>query len=140
MMEVRSLPWSPLLFRGGGFSLLVLNHLRASREWRTMEMEFLDLCARMVRAAFDRLERDQPQALENRGSEALYRAIVEDQTEMIWRFRPDRGITFVNAAFCRYFGQSKDELIGSRFRPEVPAKEQGLVDFHLTRLDVRPIR
>ncbi len=136
-MEIRSLLWYPMLFRGGGYALMVLNHLRAAREWRALELEFLDACARMLRAALDRLEREHSArpAVENRGSENLYRAIVEDQTEMIWRHRPDRTITFVNAAFCRYFGRTKDHLVGSAFRPEVPAKEQALVDFHLSHLD-----
>ncbi|MDX1605953.1 MAG: PAS domain S-box protein [Candidatus Competibacterales bacterium] len=45
-------------------------------------------------------------------SEARYRAVVEDQSELICRFRRDGTLTFVNVAFCRYFGQSADELIG----------------------------
>jgi len=137
-MEIRSLLWYPFLFRGGGFSLLVLNHLRSAREWRALELEFLDACARLVRSALDRLEHEDQRgnaAESARGEEALYRAIVEDQTEMIWRHRPDRTITFVNAAFCRYFGRSREELVGSAFRPEVPAKEQALVDFHLAHLN-----
>jgi PAS domain S-box-containing protein len=45
-------------------------------------------------------------------SEAHYRAIVEDQTELICRFLPDGTITFVNEAFCRYFGRTPEELVG----------------------------
>jgi len=41
------------------------------------------------------------QALEN--SEALYRAIVEDQTELVCRFRADGSITFANQACLRFF-------------------------------------
>jgi PAS domain S-box-containing protein len=48
-------------------------------------------------------------------SEARYRAIVEDQTELICRFLPDGTLTFVNLAFCRYFGKSADELLGRSF-------------------------
>ena len=39
-------------------------------------------------------------------SEQLYRAIVEDQTEFICRFHPDGTLSFVNEAFCRFFGKS----------------------------------
>ncbi|HEX3011860.1 MAG TPA: PAS domain S-box protein [Syntrophomonadaceae bacterium] len=42
-----------------------------------------------------------------------YRAIVEDQTDLICRFLPSTRITFVNEAFCRYFQQSREQLIGS---------------------------
>jgi PAS domain-containing protein len=37
--------------------------------------------------------------------EARFRAIVEDQTELIYRFLPDSRLTFVNKAYCRYFGK-----------------------------------
>ncbi|MCU0554811.1 MAG: PAS domain S-box protein, partial [Syntrophales bacterium] len=53
-------------------------------------------------------------------SEQIYRAIVEDQTEIICRFRPDGTISFVNEAFCRYFGKDRDELLGSRYLPSIP--------------------
>ncbi len=36
-------------------------------------------------------------------SETRYRAIVEDQTEMICRFRPDGSLSFANTAYRRYF-------------------------------------
>jgi len=53
-------------------------------------------------------------------SEQLYRAIVEDQTELICRFRPDGTISFVNDAFCRYFGKAREDLLGNRFKPMPP--------------------
>lgn len=49
-----------------------------------------------------------------RESEARYRAIVEDQTELICRFAPDGTLTFVNDAYCRYFGARREDLIGVR--------------------------
>ncbi|XGV95908.1 MAG: PAS domain S-box protein [Leptolyngbya sp. BL-A-14] len=48
-------------------------------------------------------------------SEARYRAVVEDQTEMIDRFLPDGTITFVNDAYCRAHGKTREELIGQNF-------------------------
>ncbi len=49
-----------------------------------------------------------------RSSETRYRAIVEDQTELICRFLPDGCIIFINDAFCRFFGKSrKDVLLGN---------------------------
>ena len=53
------------------------------------------------------------QALEM--SERRYQAIVEDQIELICRFLPDTTHTFVNQAYCRYYGKSRDELIGKQF-------------------------
>ncbi len=53
-------------------------------------------------------------------SEARYRAIVEDQTDLICRMLPDGQLTFVNDAFCQYFDKSIDELIGQSILPYLP--------------------
>ncbi|MGQ4647537.1 PAS domain S-box protein [Lyngbya aestuarii] len=60
---------------------------------------------------------------ERRRSEARYRAIVEDQTELICRFRPDGTMTFVNDAYCRYVRQPRQEMIGRSFCPMILAKD-----------------
>ena len=52
-------------------------------------------------------------------SEARYRAIVEDQTELISRFLPDTTVTFVNHAYCRYFSIQYDDIIGHSYLPLV---------------------
>jgi len=43
-------------------------------------------------------------------SQALYQAVVEDQTELICRYRPDGTLTFANKAFCDYFQQPSNSL------------------------------
>ncbi len=48
-------------------------------------------------------------------SEKRYRAIVEDQVELICRFSPDGLLTFVNSAYCKYFDKSYNDLIGTPF-------------------------
>lgn len=72
------------------------------------------------------------EALES--SEARYRAIVEDQTELVCRFRPDGSITFANEAVARYFGKTKEELIGAPFMPDLPPDESELLERHLRSL------
>jgi PAS domain S-box-containing protein len=62
-----------------------------------------------------------------RESEERYRNVVEDQTEFICRFLPDGTHIFVNEAYCRYFGKSRSEIIGHRFRPKIPPEDQKLV-------------
>jgi len=52
-----------------------------------------------------------------RRNEELFRAVVEDQTEMIVRWKPDGTRTFVNEAYCRAFGRSRENLIGTSFFP-----------------------
>ena len=58
-----------------------------------------------------------------RESEARYRRVVEDQTELIVRCMPDGTRTFVNDAYCRYAGLPAAELIGQSFFPFIPEDE-----------------
>ncbi|HUT61637.1 MAG TPA: PAS domain S-box protein [Phycisphaerae bacterium] len=58
-----------------------------------------------------------------RESEARYRAVIEDQTEMITRFAPDGTVTFVNDALCRFFGKTRDELLGRVYTPHIHADD-----------------
>ncbi|MBD0313522.1 MAG: PAS domain-containing protein, partial [Microcoleus sp. T3-bin5] len=59
-----------------------------------------------------------------RQSEARYRAIVEDQSELICRYLPDGKITFVNQAYCRYFGVQPEDLLGNSFMPLIPEADR----------------
>ena len=51
-----------------------------------------------------------------RDSEARYRAVVQDQTELICRLRPDGRISFVNDAFARFFGREAVQFEYVHFR------------------------
>ncbi|MBD2182944.1 PAS domain S-box protein [Planktothrix sp. FACHB-1355] len=59
-----------------------------------------------------------------RQSEERYRAVVEDQTELVCRFKPDGTLTFVNDAYCRYFNAKRSELIGHSFEGLVPEEDK----------------
>jgi len=48
-----------------------------------------------------------------RQSKEHYRGIVQYQKECIDRWLPDGTLTFVNDAYCSYYGKSRDELIGT---------------------------
>jgi PAS domain S-box-containing protein len=62
-----------------------------------------------------------------RKREAQLRGIVEDQTELICRFLPGGILTFVNKAYCDYFGKSEDELLGQSFMPLIPEEDRTLI-------------
>jgi PAS domain S-box-containing protein len=62
-----------------------------------------------------------------RVSEAKYRAIVEEQTELVDRFDKDMTIIFVNQAICQITGFEKAELIGSNALEFIPEEDQGRV-------------
>lgn len=59
-----------------------------------------------------------------RQSEERYRAVVEDQTELVCRFKPDGTLTFVNDAYCRYFNAKRSELIGRSFEGLVSEEDK----------------
>ena len=60
---------------------------------------------------------------ELRASKERYQALVEEQTEMITRWKPDGTFTYVNDVFCDFFGKTKDELIGKTYIPEMPIED-----------------
>jgi PAS domain S-box-containing protein len=86
----------------------------------------LMVCDISVRRAeeFDRLRR-----LKDR-----YRAIVMDQAEMICRFDPQGRITFVNDAYCRFFGVTEQEILGTNYLPNIHAEDLPLVREHFKYL------
>jgi diguanylate cyclase (GGDEF)-like protein/PAS domain S-box-containing protein len=57
-------------------------------------------------------------------SEARYRAIVEDQTDLICRMLPDGRLTFINDAFCEYFNCESSNLLGHSVNPYLPLENQ----------------
>jgi PAS domain S-box-containing protein len=63
-----------------------------------------------------------------RASEARYRAIVQDQSELVCRFLPDTMLTFVNDAFCRFFGSAREKLIGRSFVPLMLGESESETD------------
>lgn len=69
-----------------------------------------------------------------RETEARYRAVVEDQTELICRILPDSTITFVNGAYCRYFDRSSEELVGWNSLLLIPEEDRLTVQKHFASL------
>ncbi len=71
-----------------------------------------------------------------RQSEQRYRAIIEDQTELIARFQGDGTLTFVNKAYCRFFKKSLEEIIDHSYKPIVFPEDQEKIDQHLQSISL----
>ena len=56
---------------------------------------------------------------ELRESEARYRDLLDYQGDIIIRRDPEGRLTFVNDAFCRAFGMTRDTIIGQSFTPRI---------------------
>jgi PAS domain S-box-containing protein len=67
-------------------------------------------------------------------SEERFRAVVEHQTELICRWNSDRRLTFVNDAFCRFFGRREAELVGCSFEANAHPEDRERLEKHLVRL------
>ncbi|MBD3402966.1 PAS domain S-box protein, partial [candidate division GN15 bacterium] len=65
---------------------------------------------------------------ELRRREEEYRAVVEMQTDFICRYEPDGTLTFVNEAYCRAFGKTREELIGTNFLDLIPPDDRGAAE------------
>jgi diguanylate cyclase (GGDEF)-like protein/PAS domain S-box-containing protein len=66
-------------------------------------------------------------------SEARYRSIVEDQTELVALANPDLTILFVNGAYARHHGISACEMIGRSMFDFVPTHCHAQVRAHMER-------
>jgi PAS domain S-box-containing protein len=56
-------------------------------------------------------------------SEKRLRTVVEDQTDLICRFKPDGTLSFVNRAYCQFHGKAKEELLGTNFLHTLPVED-----------------
>ena len=62
-------------------------------------------------------------------SREMFRSVLDDQTELVCRFRPDGTLTFVNRAFALYHGWSPSGLIDTALPRVVPPAEWvGILD------------
>jgi len=71
-----------------------------------------------------------------RQSEKRFRSVVQDQTEVISRLRADGTYIFVNDVYCRFFGKTEDEMIGSTWKPVVCPEDLQRVDDELAMLSL----
>lgn len=78
---------------------------------------------------------DRKQAeLALQASEAHYLSILQDQTELIKRFRADGTLTFVNDALCRYYGLSREDVLNRHYKNRIYPDDQPIVDRCLASL------
>jgi PAS domain S-box-containing protein len=62
-----------------------------------------------------------------RHTEERYRAMLDEQTDAIVRFTADRTVTYVNPAFCGMFGVKREQVVGSRWQPNILPEDAPMV-------------
>ncbi|MBN1195263.1 MAG: PAS domain S-box protein [Methanomicrobiaceae archaeon] len=109
-----------IIFTGRGREQVVIEALNSGADFYLQKggdprAQFTEL-ANLVRQSLKRY-RVEIALIE---SEQRYRDVVEDQTELISRFLPDGTHVFVNEAYCKYFGRSREDILGKKFTPDSP--------------------
>lgn len=103
---------------------------RSPRTPTPKELELINTATYLAKIAIERQLAEQ--ALSQ--SEARYRAIVEDQVELICRYLPDTTITYANQSYCRLFQRTSSELVGQSFLPLIHPADREQVQANLATL------
>jgi PAS domain S-box-containing protein len=117
---VKSLLIKPIVVGQRWWGVVALEDTTQAREWSLAELDALEAVVSTMGAGLKRQEAEA--ALRQR--EQLYRAVVEDQTELICRWSPDGTLVFVNEHFCSYLGEPRERLIGYQHEANVPQEQK----------------
>ena len=98
----------PLVSEGKVIGAIALQSYDDAEIYTEKDLKILELVSDQIALAIEKKRVEE--AL--RDSEARFREIVSDQTELICRSDPKAKLTFVNQAFCKYFRKSEAELLG----------------------------
>jgi len=88
----------------------------------------------LSQAMHDYSLRLQRTAEELRVSEQRYRAVLEDQSDVISRYSSDGTLLFVNDAYCRLVGRPRDSLVGYKWSPIPVPEDLLMIEEELARL------
>ena len=121
--QVRANLVVPISYENQLWGLLIAHHCIGARSWNPLEINLMQQLALQLGIALQQAKAYAQLAQ----SEARYRTIVEDQTELIIRLSPDSITQFVNSAYCRYFGLQPEEIVGKKYQPIICAEDQAAV-------------
>jgi PAS domain S-box-containing protein len=109
----------PLIVKNQIIGILALQSYTPGIRFSGEDLNILVFVSNQVAMAIERKSSEQ----RLRDGEARYRAIVEDQTDMICRYRADGTLTFVNQALCTHYGLNHKTAIGQSYFPLLPPEE-----------------
>jgi len=94
---------------------------------KTLEDGYRQLSERLEQRFKERTE-------ELRESAEQYRAVVQNQTEFIVRWKPDHQRTFINDAYCRYYGLTMEQAMQVDFLSFIAEEDREKVEAKISRL------
>lgn len=120
----------PLIVQDRTIGVLAVQTYTEGVRFGEAERNLLGFVSNQIAMAIDRKRAEDTLRI----NEARFRAIVEDQTELICRFLPDTTLTFVNEAYCRYYGKKREELLGTSATSPITLEDRPVVIAHLAAL------
>lgn len=64
-------------------------------------------------------------------------AFIDPPGEYFVKFQPDGRITYANVTYCLALGRTKEEIVGNKFRPIIPAEDVDKVKKHFQSLTMK---
>ena len=134
-MGVESYHGTPLFDAAGEpVGILALLDDKAMPRTTSGVAELVDIAASRAAAEIERLRADERvQRSENR-----YRFLVEEQNDLVVRFGADGVLSYASPTYCRLFGKTEDELLGSSFVPLIHPEDRESVGESLDSLKYPP--
>ncbi len=71
---------------------------------------------------------------ESRGLEQAHRSALDAQTELVCQHLSDGTLIFVNEAYCRFYGKTSADLVGTSFFRELDERDSEMVARQLSQL------
>jgi PAS domain S-box-containing protein len=96
------------------------------------ELKVLQINYQTLSEELEQRVRERTEELRN--SAERYRAVVENQAEFIVRWKPDGTRTFVNEAYCRYWGISYEQALAINFLFHIAEEDRPAVEEKIARL------
>jgi len=69
-------------------------------------------------------------------SKEYFEGILQDQTELIVRWKPKGVLTFVNDSYCKFFDKSPEELLGKTFFIFIPKEDRHLINENIEKITI----
>jgi PAS domain S-box-containing protein/putative nucleotidyltransferase with HDIG domain len=96
------------------------------------ELKTLEINYRTLSEELEKRVRERTEELHN--SAERYRAVVENQTEFIVRWKPDGTRTFVNEAYCRYWDITYEQALAINFLFHIVEEDRPNIEKKIARL------
>jgi PAS domain S-box-containing protein len=134
--NIQSLLILPVFAKNDFWGFVGFDDCATPRKWTDEEFQILrSFAATLGNAVLRRRIED-----ELTESEQRYRGLVESQHDLVVRVDARGRFTYVNDAYCRTFGKTREELIGQTFQPLVHPDDIGPTLEAMKRLETPPYR